>query len=314
MLKSKAIKELFNVQEIKDKFKIIKDYNLQIKGFSNISIDVLENNEKYISNQISNTQNVKKISNVIRNNIKHEQNLDYLLSTEKILEKYNKDFMGLLTIFENDKYGEVTEKIIQNLAINTPSVSSKTISTNKDKESKLRNIIQSLELKIQTKDKKINELLKLNSDLKKEIAEYEKHTLKLSDNIKVKNTELITKDEILQNKIDELNLLKDTIKTEEDYSLQVINEENINNDAKINIIGAPDLWKLENSQNVNFYKERDIDKFIYNFNNNTNSKFYAVKFGITSYSSRILKKQVDIIFINSKEEFIKLLKEPKNEK
>ncbi|HDA0798329.1 TPA: hypothetical protein O4U00_002464, partial [Staphylococcus aureus] len=46
MQKSKAIKELFKIQDTEDKFKIIKNYDLKIKGFSNITIDLLEQNEK----------------------------------------------------------------------------------------------------------------------------------------------------------------------------------------------------------------------------------------------------------------------------
>ncbi|HCU8291745.1 TPA: hypothetical protein OVC01_002435, partial [Staphylococcus aureus] len=84
MQKSKAIKELFKIQDTEDKFKIIKNYDLKIKGFSNITIDLLEQNEKYISNQIATTQNINKITNIIKSNIKNEHNLDYLLSFDKI--------------------------------------------------------------------------------------------------------------------------------------------------------------------------------------------------------------------------------------
>ncbi|HDE3732520.1 TPA: hypothetical protein PDC97_001208, partial [Staphylococcus aureus] len=53
MQKSKAIKELFKIQDNENKFKIIKNYDLKIKGFSNITLDFIEQNEKYISNQIA---------------------------------------------------------------------------------------------------------------------------------------------------------------------------------------------------------------------------------------------------------------------
>ncbi|RIN07795.1 hypothetical protein BU097_12970, partial [Staphylococcus xylosus] len=162
MQKSKAIKELFKVQDTKNKFKIVKDYDLQIKGFSNITIDLLEQNEIYISNQIASTQNIKKITNIIKSKIKSEQNLDYLLSIEKIFEKYNQEFNGLLTIFENDKYSELTEKIITSLTIDSSLIKHENSTENEDKETVLRGIIQSLELKLQTKDQKIDEILKLN--------------------------------------------------------------------------------------------------------------------------------------------------------
>ncbi|MDW8543439.1 hypothetical protein SD307_08475 [Staphylococcus sp. KG4-1] len=169
MQKSKAIKELFKVQDTKNKFKIVKDYDLQIKGFSNITIDLLEQNEIYISNQIASTQNIKKITNIIKSKIKSEQNLDYLLSIEKIFEKYNQEFNGLLTIFENDKYSELTEKIITSLTIDSSLIKHENSTENEDKETVLRGIIQSLELKLQTKDQKIDEILKLNRELEKKL-------------------------------------------------------------------------------------------------------------------------------------------------
>lgn len=308
MQKSKAIKELFKVQDTRNKFKIIKDYDLQIKGFSNITVDLLEQNENYISNQIASTQNIKKITNIIKSNIKSEQNLDYLLSIEKISEKYNEDFNGLLTIFENDKYGELTEKIINNLTVDTSPIKYENSTKNEDKETVLRGIIQSLELKLQIKEQKINEILKLNRELDKKIKNHESQTLKLNDTIKIKNSELNTKEELLQSKIVELNRLKEQSKTKESHSLHFKNKETNINDTKINIIGAPDLWKLEKSKNTHFYNEENIDNFIHNYNNTENSKFYVVKFGVTSYSSRKLKKQIHVIFINNKEEFIKIIK------
>src|SRR5699024_4586041 len=156
MQKSKAIKELFKVQDTKSKFKIIKDYDLKFKGFSNITIDLLEQNEKYISNQIASAHNIKKITNIIKGSQKQEQNLDYLLSFEKISEKYKKDFNGLIAIFENDKYGELTEKIVNNFTIDNQQEKYQSSSKDENKEAILREIIQSLELKIQIKDQKID--------------------------------------------------------------------------------------------------------------------------------------------------------------
>lgn len=308
MQKPKAIKELFKVQDTRNKFKIIKDYDLQIKGFSNITVDLLEQNENYISNQIASTQNIKKITNIIKSNIKSEQNLDYLLSIEKISEKYKEDFNGLLTIFENDKYGELTEKIINNLTVDTSSIKYENSTKNEDKETVLRGIIKSLELKLQSKDQKINEILKLNRELDKKIKNHENQTLKLNDTIKIKNSELNTKEELLQNKIVELNRLKEQYETKESHSLHFKNKETNINDTKINIIGAPDLWKLEKSENTQFYNEDNVDAFIHSYNNTNNSKFYVVKFGITSYTSRKLKKQIHVVFINNKEEFIKIIR------
>ncbi|MEX6339878.1 hypothetical protein AB6E71_00470 [Staphylococcus arlettae] len=304
MQKSKAIKELFKVQDTKSKFKIIKDYDLKFKGFSNITIDLLEQNEKYISNQIASAHNIKKITNIIKGSQKQEQNLDYLLSFEKISEKYKKDFNGLIAIFENDKYGELTEKIVNNFTIDNQQEKYQSSSKDENKEAILREIIQSLELKIQIKDQKIDELLKSNKKMEKEIKNYEELTGKLNDTLKVKKFELTEKNEILNDTMSELEQLKEQSQKKEKHSLH---SQNIK-DSKINIIGAPDLWKLESTENTHFYSEEEIDSFINNFNNNENSRFYVVKFGVTSYASRKLKKQIKAIFINNKEEYIKIIK------
>ncbi|HDE9738885.1 TPA: hypothetical protein PD844_002679, partial [Staphylococcus aureus] len=222
---------------------------------------------------------------------------------DKISEKYNKDFNGLITIFENDKYGELTEKIISNFVIDNSPIKYENSDKNKDKEFVLRNIIQSLESKLQIKDKKIDELLKLNKEAEKKIKKYEDLTIKLNEAIKVKNDELNEKKEVLQNKIIELEQLKEQPYPKDNNSLH---SENIN-DTKINIIGAPDLWKLESTEDICFYNEDEIDNFINNYNNE-NSKFYVVRFGVTSYSSRKIKKQTHAIFINNKDEYIKIIK------
>ncbi|PZH51766.1 hypothetical protein [Staphylococcus aureus] len=303
MQKSKAIKELFKIQDNENKFKIIKNYDLKIKGFSNITLDFIEQNEKYISNQIATTQNIKKITNIIKNNKKNEQNLDYLLSIDKISEKYNKDFDGLITIFENDKYGELTEKIISNFMIDNSPIKYENTNKNENKESILRNIIQSLESKIQKKEKKNNELLKLKKELKKKNRNWEDLTVKLKETIKVKKYELKEIKEVLQNNINELEQLKEKSNSKESDSLPIKN----NNETAINIIGAPGLWKLESTENIYFYNEDEIDNFISNYNNE-NSRFYVVNFGVTSYSARKLKKQTHAIFINNKDEYIKIIK------
>src|SRR5699024_7050021 len=159
--------------------------------------DLLEQNEKYISNQIASAHNIKKITNIIKGSQKQEQNLDYLLSFEKISEKYKKDFNGLIAIFENDKYGELTEKIVNNFTIDNQQEKYQSSSKDENKEAILREIIQSLELKIKIKDQKIDELLKSNKKMEKEIKNYEELTGKLNDTLKVKKFELTEKNEIL---------------------------------------------------------------------------------------------------------------------
>lgn len=307
MQKSKAIKELFKVQELNEKFSIIKEYNLDIKGFSNITYELLEQNEKYISNQVSSIQNIKKITNRIKSHIKREQNLDYLLSVEKIIEKYNKNFLGLLIIFENDQYGQLTESIIDELILEDPKIEEQDKSTIEDKEEVFRSLIQTLEIKIQNKDQKIKEILTINKELENKIKIYEVQIKKLSNEIKIKDSKLDNKNEMLQSKIDELEQLKEVNKTQYNKNLY-IKEDQSTNDPLINIIGAPDFWKIDKFRNVVFFNEDEIDSFIKSYQNSNNSLFYIVKFGVTAYTARKLKKQLPVIFINNKEEFKNAIK------
>ncbi|MGS4120930.1 hypothetical protein ACEUVI_06845, partial [Staphylococcus pseudintermedius] len=190
MQKTKAIKELFKSQDIKNKFKIIKDYDLKIKGFSNITFELLEKNEKYISNQIASTYNVKKILKANRNRMKNEQNLDYLLPIDKIIDKYTDNFEGLITIFEKDEYGVLTENIVNKFteSISFNNCQRTVISDNK--EDKLRNIIKSLEEKIRNKEEKINQLNQLNELNKKKIQSYEELLMELKKDTKTKKSEI----------------------------------------------------------------------------------------------------------------------------
>ncbi|KOS65212.1 hypothetical protein AN169_11790 [Staphylococcus aureus] len=65
----------------------------------------------------------------------------------RFLKNITKIFDGLITIFENDKYGELTEKIISNFMIDNSPIKYENTNKNENKESILRNIIQSLESK-----------------------------------------------------------------------------------------------------------------------------------------------------------------------
>ncbi|MBO1219958.1 hypothetical protein [Mammaliicoccus sciuri] len=307
MQKSKAIKELFKVQELNEKFSIIKEYNLDIKGFSNITYELLEQNEKYISNQVSSIQNIKKITNRIKSHIKREQNLDYLLSVEKIIEKYNKNFLGLLVIFENDQYGQLTESIIEELILEPQIKEDQDKSTIEDKEEVFRSLIKTLETKIQNKDQKIKEVITINKELENKMKTYEVQIKKLSNEIKIKDSKLNDKNEILQSKIDELEQLKEANKAQ--YNKNFYNKEDQStNDPLINIIGAPDFWKIDTPKNFVFFNDDEIDSFIESYQNSNNSLFYVVKFGVTAYIARMLKKQLPVFFINSKDEFESLIK------
>ncbi|MDT0943582.1 hypothetical protein RNS40_13655, partial [Staphylococcus pseudintermedius] len=74
------------------------------------------------------------------------------------------------------------------------------------------------------------------------------------------------------------------------------------------IIGAPDSWVSESTGDIQFYNENELDNFIDCYNNNKSKTFYAVRFGITSYATRKIKKQANVNFIDNKEEFKKVEK------
>src|SRR5699024_12418158 len=108
---------------------------------------------------------------------------------------------------------------------------------NENKESILINIIQSLQSKIQIKDQKIDELLKLNKELEKKTRNCEDLTVKLNETIKVKDYQLKEIKEVLQNNMNELEQLKEQSNSKENDSLPFKN----NNETAINIIDSPDF-------------------------------------------------------------------------
>ncbi|OEK79678.1 hypothetical protein AST03_06860 [Staphylococcus equorum] len=309
MQKSKAIKELFKIQDTTQKFEIIKKYDLNIKGFSNITMDILKQNEKYISNQITSTQNISKINSTIKSSIKAENNLDYLLSPEKIIEKYNYDFKGLLTIFENDQYSELTEIMIDKITMDTTQVNTNNSNEDDSKKETLRNIIKSLELKLQNREEKIQVLLKNSKEINRKIDDYRNQIDKLNEKITKNHNDLETKNESIQIKKVKINELKEKLEIQKSNTLYLEDTKKASHNKSIHIMGAPELWKSEKLKNVEFYNEKNTDLFIQKSNKHMVHKFYIVKFGVTSYTSRKLKKLMNVTFIDSKEDFAKILEE-----
>ncbi|PTG01613.1 hypothetical protein BU649_11655, partial [Staphylococcus chromogenes] len=62
MDRNKTIRELFKLQSNEKKVEIIKEYELTIRGFSNIEVhNINSNSEMYIVNEATNKQNIERI-------------------------------------------------------------------------------------------------------------------------------------------------------------------------------------------------------------------------------------------------------------
>lgn len=159
MNKAIAIKELFSIQNVDEKILIIKNFNLTITGFSKINKENINNLSKLIDKEIVKPSNLNKINNKIKN-IKQNKDIgmDYLLNTEKILEKYKYDFESLILIFEKDKYQEKTQELVLKLQeMNDIPEESTEINRGKEVDSikELRTIIINKEEKIHNQEKRL---------------------------------------------------------------------------------------------------------------------------------------------------------------
>ncbi|PTG13461.1 hypothetical protein, partial [Staphylococcus chromogenes] len=117
MDRNKTIRELFKLQSNEKKVEIIKEYELTIRGFSNIEVhNINSNSEMYIVNEASNKQNIERIQKYIKSKLRIEDDLSNLLDKDLIIERYGGDFTKLLTIFEKDQYGDLSNYIINKLS------------------------------------------------------------------------------------------------------------------------------------------------------------------------------------------------------
>ncbi|WP_394877502.1 hypothetical protein [Mammaliicoccus lentus] len=310
MRKDKVIKELFALQDTREKIKIINNNGLSIKGFDNINYNTLEKSEDIIVNRINTASNINKIDKNIRQHNKHnESEFDYLLSPEKIIEKHNHNFEKLLLIFNNDGYGDLTESILLKLNKKNKDDEDEVVEYKKDNIDDLRDIIRDLEKKIELKDIKIKNLNKKNSDQSKEINNYQNIINKNEMSIKKIKGKHDYYNEIISEKDNTIEGLKKKITELEEKQKSMLIEFNDfkrENHRRKNIIGIPNIWKEENETELKYYNKNEIKDFIDDYRENSKEEFYVYKQGLTAYDYRKIVQSMEIINIKNKEEFLKI--------
>lgn len=315
MKKDKAIKDLFSLQDISKKVEIINENALTIKGFDNINYKTLKVNENIIINRINTIPNIKKIDKLISQYRKQDEDeFDYLLSADKIVEKYGTNFEKLLLIFNYDGYGELTETVLLKLKeehidkVEKVEVESERV----DDIVSLRDIIRTLEKKVETRDAKIIELNEKIKTYNNEITEYKKLKTKSETELKRMKEEYNQSLKSINEKDDNVSELNKTIqdlKSKEESLLIEFDEYKNNNKERINILGIPKGWKINDKNYLKYYDRNELNNFINDFNESIDEKFYVYKQGITVYDFREIIKSIKVTIINSKDEFLKIIKE-----
>lgn len=312
MNKAIAIRELFSIQNVDEKILIIKNFNLTITGFSKINKENINNLSKLIDKEIVKPSNLNKINNKIKN-IKQNKDIgmDYLLNTEKILEKYKYDFESLILIFEKDKYQEKTQELVLKLQeMNDIPEESSEINRVKEVDSikELRTIIINKEEKIHNQEKKIekmsdtikslrkenNDLAKQYKDKSKEIIEYKKNMINLENELVEKET-MLNKEKSINMEIVKLK----NVLSSKDTELQKLNilykELKQKYNEKLNsyyIIGVNELFKKQYSgSNLHYFSYSEIEYYIEAIKNKgQNDLFLAYELGIPMNINRKIKK------------------------
>lgn len=330
-----ALKELYRIQNNTEKLRIIEEYNLKFMGFTKVNRNSLQLNNKKFESEITSVYNMKKFDSHLTK-IKKNKNvgMDYLLSAEKIIEKYEYDFDYIFQIFELDKYKDTTQKIVDNiLAINAKDLNgSKNLPETIDPINsetmnidELREIISELEMKVDNRDSKILNLNNVVHNLRNENLEINK---KIKE-VKLENSKLILEnkgyknvEQNLQNSINELsekvanyNKFKEILVEKENEITKLktqYNELEIKYQEKLNsfyIMGISENFINNNKgPNINYYNESDFNEYIKKYQEkNDNDVFVINEFGLTLSTLRKLKKYSDIKIINEIKQIEKLI-------
>jgi len=324
MNNGKIIKELFILQNDYEKLEIINSFNLSFDGFSSINRKKLMNNKNIIISKLTSQQNIFKIEKKIKSELRNDENeFDYLLSPEKVVEKYGHNFTYLLKIFYKDKYGEQTIKILSILkekSETNENEMNKNSNDDKDGENeilKLRKIIIELQKKVSIRELKIEELASDKQINQKRIIELE-NVLKMKENklsdlrndldiweerLSNKNKEIVEINRVLENSESKIDLLTKEV---EKYKNQL--------KQKIHIIGMPKEIDNYNNNTIKIYYNEEIDKFVEQYKKNPNDIYYIFKPNITSYTNRQISKNTNAIIIKNKNELSTIIeKVEKNE-
>ncbi|TDM20530.1 hypothetical protein ETI05_04550 [Macrococcoides canis] len=330
-----AIKELYKIQNNTEKLRIIEEYNLKFMGFTKINRNFLQLNNKKFENEITSEYNIKKFeSNFVKIKKNKSVGMDYLLSPEKIIEKYEYDFDYLLQVFELDKYKDTTSKIIENIQSINLKKSDEFTRKSEDIEDvknesmnidELREIINELEMKVDNKDSKIINLNNVIYNLRNENLEINKKLKELktdNNNLILENNEYKNNErnqqkiiEELNNKLENYNKFEEVLSDKEKEIIKLktqYNELQVKYENKLNsfyIMGMNETFINNNKgPNINYFNESEFDSYINSFQEkNENDVFIIHEFGLTLSSLRKLKKYDDIKIINEIKEIEKLI-------
>lgn len=313
--RSKTIRELFKLQSNENKVEIIKEYELAIRGFSNIEVhNINSNSEMYIVSEASNKQNIEKIQKYIKSKLKIEDDFSNLLDKDLIIERYGDDFTKLVTIFEKDQYGNLSDYIINKLIEkhNNTNVQKDALSKGKeklnsseqeDKLKKLRKIISDLETTVSEKDKKIKSLLFERKTLNSKIEELENLYYQSKKSWQIMKASLDEEERVnseLNKKNNELNMQIAELKSEKNRIIHQYAEASTK--YQFHLMGIPQFW-IDDHKNSKVYLPTEVDNFIDEFHKKPRDIFIVFKSGIALYDFRRLKKLRGMKFVSSFEEF-----------
>ncbi|PTG01602.1 hypothetical protein BU649_11720, partial [Staphylococcus chromogenes] len=250
----------------------------------------------------------------IKSKLRIEDDLSNLLDKDLIIERYGGDFTKLLTIFEKDQYGDLSNYIINKLSEkhNNTSIQKEAPSNGKeklnsseheDKLKKLRKIISDLETTVSEKDSKINSLLFERKTLNSRIEELEKLYYQSKKSWQTMKTSLDEEERVnseLNKKNDELNLQIAELKSEKNRIIHQYAEASTK--YQFHLLGIPQFW-IDDHKNSKVYQPTEVDYFIEEFHKKPRDIFIVFRSGIALYDFRRLKKLRGMKFISSFEEF-----------
>lgn len=317
----KALKHLFEIQSIDEKMRIINEYGITIDGFSNVNTITIRKNEKIINAKAISNRNLKNIIKEINIRKKaHENSLEIFLSSEKIINKYDKDWDKIIQIFEQDEYGAKTIEILKSLTEHSRT-SNEILEPINDQEQedikiidKQREIIVKLENDIKIKDQKRNKVTQEIFDLEskmnnlnkayKKVTESNKNIIDVNKKLKLENEKLKMLVEKKNNDIKKLDIEYNKLFKEK-------KEVQKDNEGKAYIFGSSlrmreELIKTE--ANLVFIEEEEISKFFdIAIRNQDEVIFY--KYGITISILYSLRKTPNYKEFQSMEKMSNYLKE-----
>ncbi|PTJ90414.1 hypothetical protein, partial [Staphylococcus simulans] len=271
MSKESIIKRLFSLQNEETMLKIINDLSLDIRGFSKVNINIIKQQKSFIISNISYSNNLKKIDRYVKEVSKiKDYNFDYLLESEKIVEKYGEDFRDLIMLFSEDGYQQKSIEVLELLENKHDNLNSgrKEILSNENNSEivNIRKIVKELESQLEIKNKKIQDLQEKNQKLQREIQRKEEKIK--NESVKIKKIELefnnLKKFEIENKRLYEENKhINQLLQKKSEESRGIVEENkklsdeiyNLKNVSKTRmiVIGLPELYKNRVKSNIVYY-------------------------------------------------------------